>query len=243
MNEALGYLHYLEEHLEKVVNPQSETIEQAAKLCEDSLKKDKRIYAFGSGHSAMVAEELCARAGGLAAMKPMVPDEVWAHNMPRKSTYLERIEGYGQALCRLYRIEKDDTVIVISNSGRNALPIDVASFAKECGAHVIAITSLKHSRSVSSRHSSGKKLYEIADVVLDNGADPGDAGYYAKGCPIPVGPTSSITGMALGQAMVAQIASDLYLQGKEIPIFKSSNLDGADGYNDALFDAYHNYWK
>lgn len=240
---AAGYLEYLENIMENTINPQVEFIEQAAKLCADSLEKGGRIYAFGSGHSAMVAEDIYARAGGLALVHAIVPDEVWAHNLPRKSTYLERLEGYGKALCTLYRVEPEDTMIVISNSGRNPLPVEMALTAKELGCHVIAITSLSHTGSIGSRHSSGKRLFEIADIALNNGAPKGDAGFEVSGCPTPVGPVSNITGMALMQALIAQTVEDCTKAGMKLPIFKSSNLDGADEYNDELFNKYYNFWK
>lgn len=240
---ALGYLQYLENIFETVINPQSDSVQKAAELCKDSIRKGGKIYAFGSGHSAMVAEDIFARAGGLALVHAIVPDEVWAHNLPRKSTYLERLEGYGKALCTLYRVEPNDTMIVISNSGRNPLPVEMAMTAAELGCHVIALTSLAHSGSIASRHSSGRKLRDLAEVVLDNGAPQGDAGYLVQGCTTPVGPVSNITGMALMQALIAQVVQDLSVEGMDLPVFRSSNLDGADEYNDVLFDRYYNYWK
>lgn len=242
-NASRNYLEYLISKLQTVCLPQTETINEAAEIAAGKVEQGGRIYAFGSGHSAMVAEEIFARAGGLALVKAIVPDEVWAHNMPRKSTYLERIEGYADALCELYRIDENDVLLVISNSGRNALPVEMALCAKKRGAAVVAITSLAHSKSIASRHSSGKKLYEIADVVLDNGAPEGDAAMPVPGSDVLMGPVSTETGMALAQAWSAQIAQILARDGKEVPVFRSSNLDNADAYNDILFDKYHNYWK
>ena len=115
--------------------------------------------------------------------------------------------------------------------------------AKERGCGVIAMTSLEHSRNTSSRHKSGKKLYEIADVILDNGACKGDAGFYIEGFDVPTGPTSDTIGTALAQALIAQTIQDLVQKGMKPPVFKSSNIDGADEYNDALFDKYYGYWK
>lgn len=243
MNAARGYLEYLETCLKTAMETQTEQLNQAAAIAADCLEQGHRIYAFGSGHSAMVAEEIFGRAGGIAAVKAIVPDEVWAHNLPRKSTYLERVEGYAKALCTLYRIGEGDVLLVVSNSGRNPLPVEMALCAREVHAKVVVITSLAHSSSVSSRHSSGKRLFELADVVLDNGAAAGDAGYYVDGCSIPVGPTSSAIGIALAQAWIARTVQILCEREIEPEIFKSSNLDHADEWNDMLFDKYHNYWK
>ena len=165
------------------------------------------------------------------------------HEMPVKSTHLERLEGYASAMIQLHKIDANDTLMVISNSGRNPVPVEMALEAKKIGCSVIAITSMEHTMAVSSRHSSGKKLYEIADVVLDNGACKGDAGFYIDGFDIPTGSTSDAIGIALAQALIAQTIDNLVKAGIQPPVFKSSNLDGADEYNQNLFDTYYGYWK
>ena len=198
---------------------------------------------FGSGHSHMIAEELYLRAGGLALVHGILPAELMLHEMANKSTYLERIEGYSQALVELYRVEAKDTVMVISNSGRNAVPVEMCLAAKEKGAKVIAMTSMKHSASCTSRHSFGKKMYEIADVTIDNCADPGDAAFPIEGLNSTIGPTSSITGITIAQALICQVVDNLVKAGIEPPVFKSSNVDGGDEHNNRMFDKYYGYWK
>ena len=243
MSAAADYLLHVEEILKKTIATQEESLLKAADMVTDSCLNNGRFYVFGSGHSHMIAEEIYIRAGGLAYVKAILPPELMLHEMPNKSTYLERLEGYSDAMLNLYKVDKKDTIMVISNSGRNAVPVEMALGAKERGCGVIAMTSLEHSRNTSSRHESGKKLYEIADVILDNGACKGDAGFYIEGFDVPTGPTSDTIGTALAQALIAQTIQDLVQKGMKPPVFKSSNIDGADEYNDALFDKYYGYWK
>ena len=243
MSAAADYLLHVEEILKKTIATQEESLLKAADMVTDSCLNNGRFYVFGSEHSHRIAEEIYIRAGGLAYVKAILPPELMLHEMPNKSTYLERLEGYSDAMLNLYKVDKKDTIMVISNSGRNAVPVEMALGAKERGCGVIAMTSLEHSRNTSSRHKSGKKLYEIADVILDNGACKGDAGFYIEGFDVPTGPTSDTIGTALAQALIAQTIQDLVQKGMKPPVFKSSNIDGADEYNDALFDKYYGYWK
>jgi uncharacterized phosphosugar-binding protein len=162
------------------------------------------------------------------------------HQGIHKSTILERMEGYAGAILDLYHVGEGDTILIISNSGRNSVPVEMALGARERGASVIALTSLKHSRQVASRHSSGKKLYEIADLVLDNQAEYGDAAYPVKGSPVFSGPTSSIVGAALVQAVALRAAEKIAREGTAPPLLRSSNADDADEYNDVLLRKYQN---
>jgi len=243
MNVVKDYLNYVSDILEKAKKTQEENIYKAAQLVADSCVKGGRFYVFGSGHSHMVAEEIYIRAGGFAYVRAILPPELMLHEMPNKSTYLERLEGYSEALLELYKVDKNDTLMIISNSGRNNVPIEMALTAKKIGCKVIALTSLKHSMNTTSRHLSGKRLFEIADIVIDNGAAIGDAAFEIEGLSTPTGPTSDGIGIIIVQALIAQILDNLVKAGIQPPVFKSSNVDGADEYNAALFDQYYGYWK
>lgn len=243
MSIASEYLHFVMGILQETLDTQSEAIEQAAQLVSKSCLQDGRFYVFGSGHSHMVAEEIYIRAGGLAYVKAILPPELMLHEMPNKSTYLERLDGYSKAMLDLYKVDEKDTIMIISNSGRNAVPVEMALEAKNKGAKVIAMTSMKHSTQTTSRHHSGKKLYEVADIVLDNGAEKGDAAFIIEGLATPTGPTSDSIGIAIAQALIASTINQLVKQGMQPPVFKSSNVDGADDYNNKLFDTYYGYWK
>lgn len=241
--EITQFLKYLGEKWNKVIENESESINRASELIFESCKNDGRFYVFGSGHSHMVAEEIYIRAGGLAYVKGILPPELMLHQMPNKSTYMERLDGYAQNMLSLYKVEAGDTIMVVSNSGRNNIPVEMCIEAKKIGAKVIALTSMEHSQSVTSRHKSGKNIYEIADVTINSHAPKGDAAYRIEGVEAELGPTSDFTGIGIAQTIIIGVISRLKDAGLDIPVFKSSNLDEADEYNDKLFNQYYGYWK
>lgn len=237
------YLDFALDKVKAVREKEVAHIEEAVQLIVDSIHKGGRFYVFGSGHSHMIAEEIYIRAGGLAYVKAILPEELMLHQMPNKSTYLERIEGYAACILNLYKVDDHDTLMVVSNSGRNAVPVEMCLEAKKRGTNVIALTSMEHVGQVTSRHSSGKKMCDIADVVIDNCAQKGDAAFYVDNFDIPTGPTSDLTGIAIAQSLIVGVIDTLVKEGIKPPVFKSSNIDGADEYNDELFDKYYGYWK
>lgn len=243
MNTTARYFAHLQNNLQEVLDHELPNIQKAAQMVADSCKKGGKFYTFGSGHSHLIAEELYLRAGGLACVHAILPPELMLHQMPTKSTYLERLEGYSKGLVELYHVDEKDTILVISNSGRNAVPVEMCLEAKKVGASVIALTSMKHSSGCTSRHSSGKKMYEIADVTIDNHVEKGDASFYVEGLKYGIGPTSDAVGIAIAQALVCEIAELLVRDGIQPPIFTSSNVDGGDELNKHLYDTYYGYWK
>lgn len=237
MNAVDQYTRYLKEKLATALD-QKEHILKAARLITDSVKKGGRLYVFGTGHSHMIAEEIYARAGGFALVSAILEPSLMLHEQPNKSTYIERLDGYAEVLLKMNNISSKDTIMIISNSGRNPVPVEMAMKSREMGCHVIAMTSLAHSKKVSSRHKSGKRLFEIADVVIDNCADFGDAAFMIEGLDVPTGPISSFTGVALAQTLIVQTLELLVEDGIDPPLFRSSNVDGADEYNHMLFERY-----
>ena len=218
------YFERLDEILERVRVSNRETIPAAAEILAETVAGGGVVHAFGSGHSQLLAIDLAGRAGGLAPV-----DVIYDAGQGKA----ENLEGYAATLLRDTVFEPADCLIVVSNSGRNPSPIEMAMAGKAAGLRVIAVTSVAFSRGVTSRHSSGRKLYELADVVLDLCGEAGDAAVHMKGG-LDVGPTSTAVGSALLQATVAAAAAKLQERGVEPPLFVSQNLDVSGARNEEL---------
>ncbi|MDY6846156.1 MAG: SIS domain-containing protein [Chloroflexota bacterium] len=223
------YLDIVIEGIENLRDKQSYAIREAAKLVGDALADGKHVFTFGSGHSQLLAREITERAGGLAPVFHL-PDPIWG--------MVERIEGYGETLLEQYPIQPGEVIFVISNSGRNPEPIEIAKGAKEKGLKVIAVTSLKHSKNVESRHSSGKKLFEFGDVVLDTGTPKGDAVMDFEGLSSKAGAVSTVFGAAMLNAVMVDAIQYLLDRGIEPPVLISANVDGSDEHNAELMERY-----
>lgn len=215
--------------LSEIRSTQQAAIAEAGKIVGETVGNGGIVHTFGSGHSAAIAYEAHGRAGGLAAVSAIID--------PLRGLS-ERVEGYGRAIMTPVRLGKSDSMIVISNSGRNPLPVEVATIARENGLKVIAVTSVAHSTSVASRHSSGKKLLDLADIVIDNMGDPGDAAVNLEGFGTPVGPTSTITGAYIMNEITIAAVAWMLNNDIEPPVFKSANLDGSKEHNQKLRERY-----
>ena len=218
---------------DKVYADNADTLKTAGKLIADSIAADGVLHTFGSGHSQILACEIERRAGGLVPVSSIHdPADGWP----------EQIAGYGARLVQRYAyryaVQPGDVVLVISNSGRNASPIEVAMEAREAGLKVIVLTSLDMSKATTSRHPSGKKLYELADLVLDNGGVPGDAAIDAAGFAYKVGPTSTMSGALILNLLSMEIIENLIAMGVTPPTYVSQNADGGAEHNEALAQKY-----
>lgn len=225
--------------LERLVQSQAEAVERAAGLMTDTIVQGRSLFAFGASHSFMIAEELVYRTGGLMVVNPIYPHGMNLFVRPMTLTSrLERIEGLGAELFQASGAQSGDLALIASTSGRNAVAIDMAIAARSCEVSTIGITSVSYTQSVTSRHSTGTKLIDHCDVVLDNGAPAGDAAVAIEGFAQPVGPLSTVLGCALVNALVCAVASNLTARGVEPPIFMSANLDGGDEYNNRMLARY-----
>jgi uncharacterized phosphosugar-binding protein len=228
----------IHEILEEVERTQFNQIERAAELIADSVHKGGIVYTFGTGHSHCVAEELCYRAGGLVPVDAMLEPSFTGNTQVVKSGFAEQVEGFGEIILDYWKVTPGDVLLVISNSGRNAGPIEVAMKGQERKIPVISIVSDAYVKGTKSRHSSRKNLVDFSDVVIDNCGLLGDALVKLEGLKQPMGPTSNIIAMAIAHAVTIKAVEIMLDRGFEPPVFMSGNLDEAWEYNNKLLEKY-----
>ncbi len=236
--KALEYVHDMQTILTTIVDQEMGKIVQAADVIANAIAQDGILYTFGTGHSHVIAEDVAYRAGGLVPVDAILEASLTGHEKVRQSEYMERVEGMASVILAYYNPSPKDALVIISNSGRNAAPIEMAMLAHARGLPVIAITSLSHSQGTTSRHSSGKKLYELADIVIDNHCIKGDAMIHMEGLPMPVGAGSGVAGLFILHTIIVQTVQNLLERGIQPPVFMSGNLDGSDEYNNRLMARY-----
>lgn len=228
---AQEYLNKICETLRDTVESERDKIQKTSEIVADSVMKDGILHVFGTGHTMILAEEVFYRAGSLAAINAMLDNGVSVHFGGAKSSQMERLEGYADIIISQYEVRAGEAIIILSNSGRNAVPIEMAMAAKTKGLKVIAITSLAFSRSVPSRHSSGKRLFEVADIVIDNKVPPGDTVMQVDKLSQKMGPMSTIINAAILHIIMMQASQIMLEKGFLPPIWMSANLEGGDEFN------------
>lgn len=239
MTYSFEYMNALNDLLVKVHDTQKETIAMLAEKFADVTENNKIIHTFGSGHSHMIGIELFGRAGGLANVNAMLDPDVLTSNGARRSAALEQLSGIADIIYGKYTIQEGDIMIIISNSGRNALPLEMAMRAKKEGIYTIALTNLEQSKATTSRHASGKKLYEICDVVVDNCVPSGDALMSVGN--VLTGPGSTMASIFILNTIVSEALKILHERGSDLPVLQSQNVDGFD--NDRLYAKYEDRVK
>ncbi|TZE82963.1 SIS domain-containing protein [Calorimonas adulescens] len=237
------YINKIGEIIDKIKTLELNNLELSSSAIARCIMDGGIVHIFGCGHSHILGEEMYYRAGGLVPVHPILDTGLMLHEGAAKSSDLERFEGYGTILAKYQDIRKGDIVIVISNSGRNPVPIEMAIYAKGKEARVIVITSMEYSKSQPSRHSSGKHLYEFGDIVIDNHGVPGDAVLKLDGIPEPFAPSSTVIGATILNAVFARAVEIMHENGYEPPIFISGNIDGADEHNRKLMERYRDRIK
>lgn len=238
MNAIDHYSAVVRSQMDTALQSQRDTLEKAASRIAAALAADRFLYAFGTGHSHMLAEEIFYRAGGLARACAILEPPLMLHESASASSRLEQQPGLALRILNAYPLEPGDVLVIASNSGRNAVPVDMALLARERAITTIAITSLAHSRAFPSRHPSGQRLFEVADLVLDNAGVPGDAALDLPGLPRRIGPTSTLVGALLLNALVARAIERAIESGHTPDVYASSNAD-VPGWNDALIARFH----
>src|ERR1700729_726868 len=184
------------DRLQEVRATEGPAIDRAAEACAESIAADKLVFSFGTGHGSLPALEMFPRTGTIVGFRPIVEStmisfhRVWGDMGARQYRFIHAVEGYGKAILKSHQLDPADTMVLFSHSGVNAVILDIALEAKAKGMKVVAVTSLEHSSASPSRHSSGKKLYEIADIAIDTGAGLADATIRIDGLEAPVGANS-----------------------------------------------------
>lgn len=234
------FLNEVQSRLTKLAQPNA-AIDKAVELCADALEAGGVMQAFGTGHSEAFAMEIAGRAGGLIATN-RIALRVLVLRGGRPASDLgaaefERDPEIGENLLALFPIDKRDIFLIASNSGVNGSILGVALAAKARGHKVIAVTSLDHTSKVTPKHPSGKRLSEVADVVIDNLAPFGDSTMQLEGG-IGIGAVSSITAAFIAQRITFGVAETIRQRGKTPPVFLSANIPGGDEHNRALQDLY-----
>lgn len=244
---ALQFMDGAEEILRRIRETQMPAICAAAKICADSIAAGGLVHLFGTGHSRIAVEEIFPRHGSFPGFHPIVELSLTYHNQvvgangQRQAMYLEKLEGFAEQILRNFVFGPNDSFMVFSNSGINGVVVDIALGAKQRGMPVIAVVSLPHCLASAPRHSSGKRLPDIADITIDNGSPAGDAFVHVPGLAEPVGPGSTIGYAAVVNALKCLVAAELTRRGQPPLVLTSGLLIGAEASADLFQRTYDDY--
>ena len=230
MSLSNDYFHRIRDLINTIESEEVEAIQRAAKEIARSIINGGIVHLFGSGHSAIPTQEVYIRAGSLTNALPISLDRIL-------DTF-ERIEGVGEALMRRFDGRPSEVLIVFSNSGVNPLPIEVAQIGKQLGLFTVGVSSVEHSRNSEPKHSSGKRLMDIVDLSIDSHVPYGDAGLALEGLPMKIGPLSTIAGVTIINAIMAQSIEEITTAGETPPVRISRNMPGGDENNRRYIEQY-----
>src|SRR6266498_846358 len=246
-NAALDYISKAQAILDRIRETQMDIIESAAEICTQAIVGDGLVHLFGTGHSRIFVEEMFPRHGSFPGFHPIVELSLTFHNLvvgsngQRQAMFLEHVEGFGQVILRNFVFSAPDCFLLFSNSGINEVVIDVALEAKRLDMPVIAVVSVEHCTASPAVHSSGKKLTDIADIVIDNCTPAGDALVRIPNLEDPVGPGSTIGAAAVTNALKCRIAEKLTERGKPPIVLTSSYFIGSEASKQRFDDCYDDY--
>ncbi len=235
------------EFLSRIGETQNEAIAEAAEICAERIARGGLVFLFGNGHSRMMCEEMTPRQGCFVGFVALVELALSNHasivgtNGLRAPLYLEKYEGYAEEILKGFKFGPDDAFIIISTSGIRPVIVEMALGAKRRGLPVIAVVSSQHCSNSSPNHSSGKKLTDVADVVLDNCAPAGDCILELDGLEWRTGPVSTLTGAMLINMLRCEVAARLLEKGKKPVILPSHQFIGntsAEEQLEAFYEAY-----
>ncbi|MGW1766795.1 SIS domain-containing protein [Streptomyces sp. NPDC002073] len=226
--------------LQQVRDEESGHIAAAGELIAEAVASGNRLFAFGAGHSSLPAQDVVYRAGGLALMNFLsVPGTAGVDVMPATlGSALERVDGLAGAVLDSSPAAAGDVLVIISLSGRNALPVEMAMNARALGLKVIGVTSVAYTTGTRSRHASGTFLKDHCDIVLDSKIAVGDAELSLDGIEAPFAPASTVVTSAIMQSVMAAAAEQLVARGIEPPLLRSGNVDGGHEWNGRVLAEY-----
>jgi uncharacterized phosphosugar-binding protein len=235
--------------LEQVATTQSDAIERACRIFADTIAADGLVHVFGSGHSRMNTEEMFPRIGSYPGFHPVAELALSNHvgvvgpNGLRQAMYLEKVPGFARIILQQFKLHPEDAFLIFSSTGINGVVIEMALLVKAMGLPVVAVPSLQHTRATSSRHPSGRKLAEIADVSVDNCSPAGDAVTEIEGIPFRIGPVSSIGAIAIVNALMTRTAELLVERGVVPTVLTSPHFVGSAVGEEQLERVYEEYFR
>ncbi len=239
MNAIDAYYDAIRRLLDAAYERERDRLEQVAELVAGAVEGGGLVYVTGSGHAHLLAEEPFYRAGGLAAIHPILVPALMLHESATRSSRLERLADLAREVLADLPMGAGDVLIVASNSGRNAYPVEAALAARARHTPVVALTSVPHGSRTASRHPSGKRLLDLADVVLDTGVPYGDATVSLGDGRPSVAPASTVLGAFLLDAALARATQLLFDRGADPDVFVSANVDGGGPLSDERLA----YWR
>ncbi len=247
MAAFLDYLGAAKQLLERIEATQGENLRRAAEICAHSIAAGGLVHLFGSGHSRIAVEEVFPRYGSFPGFHPLVELSLTFHNNvvgangQRQAMFLEGLEGFAEVILSNFTLGVEDSAIVFSTSGNRGVSVDMAVALRKRGVPVIAVTAVAHSMALPARHSGGKRLCEIADVVVDNCAPAGDALVRVEGLREPVGPGSTIGAVAVANAIKCEVARRLVELGRAPIVLTSPVLLGEEAAAEQMERCYRDY--
>lgn len=227
-----------------IVEQQENVIKEVAQVFAKSILEGRMVHLFGSGHSRMMVEEMWPRYGSFPGFNPIVELSLSFHNLvtgangQRQAMFLENVTGLASRILRNFDTSPQDCALIISSSGCNVVPIEMAEEFQKRNVKVVALVSKLHLQGSTSKKLDGKKLIDFADFVLDTGAPLGDAMIYLDGLDSPVAPGSTLGGVLMINSLKAEIAKILHENGKSPKVLSSGKIVGEQRAKDLFESAY-----
>ncbi len=238
------YFQKITELLDEIRTSQADQIEEAASMIANATSSGHTFFAFGCSHSGLLVQDIYYRAGTFMLVYPLFgPGMSLSHDFPpTKTSAMEHLSGLAEVILDASPAKNDDILLLISTSGRNRVPVEMAREAKRRGLKVIALTSMPYSSAVASQDASGAHVHDLADLILNNMAPVGDAAFVMNGLPAPIGPVSSITGTAILHAVMSCVVEKWIEMGLTPPVYMSGNLDGGANFNQEMLEKYREFF-